>query len=305
MNTTGRPRGPVYGDLVSLLEGGTWWGYFERCCCEGEEKLLSEVGRFRDALVASGADCTEEMVRVGLLELACELHPGSPAAKPSREHGEASGRDTGVAAMELSPSTVAATASPVVLVDDIGKDAPEAASGYDVVEDDAIGEGNDEQPEPDDDDGPVKIETAKDVIVFLLDRGEDFWHGYFENLCRHAESLRIAGGREFHWKSRQMGWSFSREEIEDTLFELAGERLPDAPATWWDTAWAADLYRRATAYLDEHGIREALTADEEAGHVFRADRAIAENDRIGYRRALREWMAAARAAASDGSPPSV
>lgn len=71
---------PVHDALVSLLEGETWRGYFERCCFDSPEKLLAEAGRFRDAVAADGEDRTEEEVRYVLLSLAREMHPGSAAA---------------------------------------------------------------------------------------------------------------------------------------------------------------------------------------------------------------------------------
>ncbi len=126
------------------------------------------------------------------------------------------------------------------------------------------------------------------------------WGGYFSNLCRRSESLRIAGGREFHRQSKKMGWDWTREEMEDALFEVAQALYPDSPAGR-PHAYYGELHAAATEYLDRNGIREALTTDEEAEHVGRAFRAIGEGDRTGYRRALRGWVAAARDAADSGS----
>lgn len=103
---------------------------------------------------------------------------------------------------------------------------------------------------------------------------------------------------------RRRGRDFQPEHFSEQVHEVLRAVFPHSPGAAWDRVWADDLYRRAESYLDENGIRETLATEEEAEHVLRADRAIAENDRIGYRRALRDWMAAARATVSDGSPPS-
>lgn len=153
-----------------------------------------------------------------------------------------------------------------------------------------------------DDDERVEIRCAKDLVRFLVGRCAHDWAGYFENLCQRSESLRIAGGREFWKQSRKMGWDWGREEIEDALFSVAGAMYPDTPAGQ-PHAYYDELHSAATCYLDEHGIREALTAEEEAEHIDRAVQAMLSGDRSGYRWALREWIEAARDASCSSSPP--
>lgn len=159
-----------------------------------------------------------------------------------------------------------------------------------------------EHSELPDDDDRVEIRCAKDLVRFMVVRCAEDWSGYFASLCQRAESLRIAGGREFWKQSRKMGWDWGREEIEDALFSVAGAMYPDTPAGQ-PHAYYDELHSATTRYLDEHGIREALTAEEEAEHIDRAVQAMLSGDRSGYRWALREWIEAARDASCSSSPP--
>lgn len=151
---------------------------------------------------------------------------------------------------------------------------------------------------PDDDAERISIKSATDLVVFLVKRGSHDWAGYFENLCRIPESLRISGGREFYWQSKKMGWDWTREEIQDALFAVAGALYPESPAGQ-PHAHYDDLYWAAVSYLDEHDLRHLLTDDQDTEHIDGAVQAMAANDRAGYRRALRGWIEAARGVARD------
>lgn len=94
---------------------------------------------------------------------------------------------------------------------------------------------------------------------------------------------------------RRRGKDFEPEHFSEHLHEVLCIIFPYAPATAWDQVWANDLYERAEQYLEEHGIRDALTAEEEAAYVERTFEAIGKNDRRGYRCVLREWIDACRA----------
>lgn len=217
-------------------------------------------------------------------------------------HEEIAGALLVLAAELLSPG-VASGETPATAEPDEPDEVGEPAATVSVLPDtlphaDVI----DEHSELPDDDERVEIRCAKDLVRFLVVRCAHDWAGYFENLCQRPESLRIAGGREFHRQSKKMGWAFSREEIEDALFEVAKALHSDSPAGA-EHAYYDDLHTAVARYLDEQGIREALTADEEAEHVGRAVQAMISGDRSGYRRALREWVQAARDAGSTGSSP--
>ncbi len=266
------------------------------------EEVEHWCGVLRDEL---HEEVSAREVEAALGELTIALMPNSLAAEAlasglSSEDVPTVNVPTGTLARKDAKSVddIGGSGTPVAGEAIVGKGAPGTVSDDVVVEDATDEEHLDAEP-----DEPVKIESAKDIVVFLIRRGESWWGGYFENLCRNATSLRVAGGREFFWKSTQMGWSFSREEIEDALFEVAGKRLPGSLAGR-PHAYYEELHTAAKEYLDEHGIRERLTADEEAEHVERAFRVMTAGDRRGYRRALREWVAAARDAADSDSSPS-
>ncbi len=276
---------PVREALAGLLADSVWASYFEKCCEEGTTKLDAELGRFTNALRSGGIRYRQEDVRLALDGLAREKHPESPVVKGGVSEGfatepEGIAEPSEVGTLEVGATSDEAWREQVVELDD-------------TVEESAEFPESDELPELDDEDNRVEIRGAKDVVAFLVQRCADDWLGYFENLCLRPESLRIAGGREFHLKSKKMGWSFTREEIEDALFELAHALYPDSPAGQ-KHAFYGELHRCAEKCLDEQGLRERLTAEQEAEHVERAFRAIGERDRTGYRRALREWLETAR-----------
>ena len=52
--------------------------------------------------------------------------------------------------------------------------------------------------------------------------------------------------------SKTGGDEFEHEELEDALFELASELLPDSPAAEWDEEWAHGLSEGAHARFKEH-----------------------------------------------------
>ncbi len=151
----------------------------------------------------------------------------------------------------------------------------------------------------------IPVDTTDLEAVEVLVAAE--W-AVFADLARRSESagdeeLMLCAGT-IQDALREHGRRPDRRSLPDVVRAVLRGIFPGCPAAGWDYEWAVDLYRRTEAYLDEQGIREALTTDEEATHVERVFRAIKDGDRTGYRRALQEWMAAAREAANSESSPS-
>lgn len=286
---------PVLTSIKELLDDDAALRRRFRACARTRRSTSpQEVEHWRGVLRAeseAGEGVSAREVEAALGELTMALMPNSPAAE-----GLVGGVPTGGAAS----ADVAEAGVPVVPPADsvaTGKGVPVAEALYDEV---SKSEEHGELPEPEEDGRPVEIEAAKDLVSSLIVRCAHDWGGYFENLCRHPESLRVAGGREFHWKSKGLGWSFSREEIEDALFDVAHVLYPGSPAGQ-PHAYYDELHTAATMHLDEHELRDALNAEEEAVYVERAITAMKARDWRGYRRALREWIAAGSARA-DGGP---
>ncbi len=146
---------------------------------------------------------------------------------------------------------------------------------------------------------PAAPSSARDLVAFVLRRCEDH-RAFFRRLCFAGHYRMRAQAWQYHAQSQAMGWRYSRADIEDALWELACALFPESPAAKWDTAWAQEIFAMAEDYLEGQQFRHALTPDEEAEYVLRADRAMEEGARTGrrapYRAALREWMHAAQAA---------
>lgn len=165
-------------------------------------------------------------------------------------------------------------------------------------------------------------QTADVVLREMLDRDET-WAALLEDVRGDPAEVVAEAGR-FRSALGALGHEFERVEVEHALLSLAGHEPPGAPPGalrgegWgsrataksypddddeWDHAWSDELHARAVAYLEGHGIREALTPAEEAAYIELAIRAMLAGDRAGYRRALRGWIEAAREVARGGSSP--
>jgi hypothetical protein len=139
---------------------------------------------------------------------------------------------------------------------------------------------------------------ARDEVLDLLaeDRGLRDW---FARLCASGPEALSAQSRQFASMIAD-GGTFAvpvsveprlAGDVEDALFDLAGELLPDSPAARPEhfERWAAELAANALAHLAEFRVEGQQLAAVGGDEV---DRAAASGSRVAYRAALRRWTKA-------------
>src|ERR671915_72109 len=89
------------------------------------------------------------------------------------------------------------------------------------------------------------------------------WRAFFRSCCE-TSALRLRSQVwQFRNELKDRGNHFLVDEVEDSLFGLARELLPDTPAAQWDAEWGHELCKNALAHLAKH-YADLSTADKEA-----------------------------------------
>ena len=140
----------------------------------------------------------------------------------------------------------------------------------------------------------MKARTA--LLELFKDSSE--WRAFFRSCCE-TSALRLRSQVwQFRNELKDRGNHFLVDEVEDSLFGLARELLPDTPAAQWDAEWAHELCKNALAHLAKR-YAELSTADKEAVDLSgqgvwdeRMHAAGLANDPIAFRVALDGWMRA-------------
>ncbi len=131
---------------------------------------------------------------------------------------------------------------------------------------------------------------ARQDIADLM-RSSEEWRQFFRACCEAGHLRLRSQARQWRDALRDRGQEHTLEDIEDALWELARDLLPDTPAAAWDTEWAGDLMRRALRYLNERYVEGADLSGLGEGHDEMVAAGIAE-DREGYRKAVRGYIQA-------------
>jgi hypothetical protein len=140
----------------------------------------------------------------------------------------------------------------------------------------------------------MKARTA--LLELFKDSSE--WRAFFRSCCE-TSALRLRSQVwQFRNELKDRGNHFLVDEVEDSLFGLARELLPDTPAAQWDAEWGHELCKNALAHLAKH-YADLSTADKEAFDLSgqgvwdeRMHAAGLANDPIAFRVALDGWMRA-------------
>ena len=137
------------------------------------------------------------------------------------------------------------------------------------------------------------MEARKALEALLL--GDREYLRLFKQCCESGHLRPGSQAWQFRDELRDRDHEHSLEDIEDTLWELARDLLPESPAAKWDVEWAGELASRALRYLAEHYVEDADLSrlakwDEE---IVAAG--VAE-DRRAYRAAIRGYIQAGLAA---------
>jgi hypothetical protein len=121
------------------------------------------------------------------------------------------------------------------------------------------------------------------------------WRVSLRSCCEISASRLRSQAWQFRDELKERGHGFPMEEVEDSLFELAREVLPDTRAAQWDAEWAHELCNDALARLSER-YTELSTADKEAMDLSGQDvwdermhDAGLANDPVAFRVALKGW----------------
>lgn len=135
---------------------------------------------------------------------------------------------------------------------------------------------------------------ARIVILGLLQNSRE-WRCFFRTCCE-TNPLRL---RSQLWQFRNelgcRGHHFSAEELENALFGLARELLPESAASEWDVEWAHELCKDALARLAEYyaglsaDAKDALDLSAQDVWDERITAASLNNDPAAFRVALKGW----------------
>jgi hypothetical protein len=124
------------------------------------------------------------------------------------------------------------------------------------------------------------------------------WRAFFRSCCETSAFRLRSQVWQFRNELKDRGNPFQAEEVEDSLFGLARELLPDTLAAQWDVEWAHELCKDALARLSER-YREFSTAEQQAVDLSgqgvwdeRMHDAGLANDPVAFRAALEGWTRA-------------
>jgi hypothetical protein len=133
---------------------------------------------------------------------------------------------------------------------------------------------------------------ARPALVALM-RSSEEWRGFFKR-CTETSPLQLRS-QAWQWRDElhARGQNVDLEDIEDALYELADELLPDSPGAAWDeehaVRLAADALNWLAEWFPECSGSPALNAPTEA-----ADAAATVGEHARYREALRSLCRAGR-----------
>lgn len=141
------------------------------------------------------------------------------------------------------------------------------------------------------------MSTRQDVADLMRNNPE--WLQFFKQCC-YAGHLRLRSQarqwqRQLH-VAKLRGQEHTLADIEDALWELARDLLPDSPAAAWDTEWAGGMASKVLRYLAEN-YPECSGSEELHPYHEAVQAAEASGERPAYYEALREYVRAGRAMA--------
>ena len=142
-------------------------------------------------------------------------------------------------------------------------------------------------PEPASSPRTAKYRKALETLL----RHSSEWRDFFDSCCESGHLRLRSQSRQFRDELHDRGHDHSLEDIEDALWELAHDLLPESPAAKWDTEWAGELASKALQHLAERYVEGAdlsalLDWDEK---IVAAG--VAE-DRRAYRSAIQGYIQA-------------
>ena len=153
------------------------------------------------------------------------------------------------------------------------------------------------------------MRTRKAVLWLLKESKE--WRRFFRDCCETSPFRLRAQVWQFREELAERDHDYpdkGNPELEDALFGLARELLPDSAAARWDADWADGLCRDALARLAEHHAelsaeeKDALDlSSQDVWHERIVDAAL-ENDPAAFRAALEGWEPASLEALKRATP---
>ena len=140
----------------------------------------------------------------------------------------------------------------------------------------------------------MKTRTA----LLKLFKNSSEWRAFFRSCCETSAFRLRSQVWQFRNELKDRGNPFQADEVEDSLFGLARDLLPDTLAAQWDVEWAHELCKDALAGLSER-YTELSTAEKEAVDLSgqgvwdeRMHAAGLANDPVAFRVALEGWTRA-------------
>ena len=133
------------------------------------------------------------------------------------------------------------------------------------------------------------------AALLELFRKEREWESFFRSCCETSTHGLTTQAWQFRDELRDRGHRFQTEEVEDALFSLARELLPDSAAAGWDAEWAHELCKDALSRLavayDALCTEEKEALDLSAQQEWDEQMATASlgNDPAAFRAALEGW----------------
>ena len=140
----------------------------------------------------------------------------------------------------------------------------------------------------------MKARTA--LLELFKDSSE--WRAFFRSCCETSAFRLRSQAWQFRNELKDRDNAFQADEVEDSLFGLARDLLPETSAAQWDVEWAHELCKDALARLSGR-YTELSTADKEAVDLSgqgvwdeRMHGAGLANDPVAFRMALKGWTRA-------------
>ena len=138
---------------------------------------------------------------------------------------------------------------------------------------------------------------ARTALLELLKRSSE-WRYFFRACCETSPFRLRSQVWQFREELAERGHEYPdrrNPELEDALFGLARELLPNSLAAWWDEAWAFSLCKDVLARFAERcarlAVAEMKALDLSAQEVWeeRMRHAGLNNDPAAFRAALSRW----------------
>src|SRR5215208_4793789 len=138
---------------------------------------------------------------------------------------------------------------------------------------------------------------ARTALLELFKESSE-WRAFFRSCCETSAFRLRSQAWQFRNELKDRDNAFQADEVEDSLFGLARDLLPETSAAQWDTEWAHELCKDALARLSGR-YTELSTADKEAVDLSgqgvwdeRMHGAGLANDPVAFRMALKGWTRA-------------